>query len=57
MAAVVGRGSSRCEKAASGLLVPLDTSSHCGRRVSMLAGRGAGVGPRQRSLGRGETFG
>lgn len=44
MAAGVARGSSRCEKAVRGLLVPLGTSSHRGCRISTLAGRGARVG-------------
>lgn len=41
-----GWGSSRCEKAARGLVVPLDISRYCRHRRSMLAGRGAVQPPR-----------
>lgn len=53
MAVGVAGDSSRCEKAATGLVEPLDTSNHCGHRRSMLAGRGAGVGSGRDHLGTG----
>lgn len=46
------RGSSWCEKGVGGLVMPLDASSHCGRRRSMLAGRGAVGGERAEVTGR-----
>lgn len=53
MAVGIAQGSSQCEKAARGLLVPLDTSSHCGRRISMLAGLGARGGVKTEVTGAG----
>lgn len=53
MAAGTARGSSQCEKAAKGLLVLLDTSSHCGRKIAMLAGRGPRGGVKTEVTGAG----